>query len=526
MKKRAENLVLIMSAGSGTRFGADKPKQYCSMMGKPIIEFAINACKNSICVDDIVIVTSEDYKDEIRNRYGYNTTVGGDSRTISLANGLQFVNDNYYCKNIIIANAVCPLMTPEQIDKYFNLLNEYDYVLTSWKVVSTLHRYDGVCVDRNDYFHVMEPEAYRFQLLYENYKANYPVPYIFHQLPKSAKGYYCFDYPYTMKITYSTDVQIAELLYKNLILGPKEEKIKNKLNIWLSSYLNNSDYISLWMERLPRIIREVVAKWEIISFDMNPIAQANCVFEGVSKKHGDIVVKIHATKESYKNEVTFYSVSQHSYMARIIDLDDDYNAMLIERIKPGLMVKFYEKDCGLIDFYDVVNNEMLPIDKNDTLGFPTIYEDLNKKIQYANQYNFEKRNLDNIALKVYNKFFKGSKDYLLHRDLQRRNLLRYNESIKAIDPLGIVGPKEFEFAISFIIEAKAAASDKVLEVHNRMLDFFSRYCNRETLNMAVFILWVHKLNEYIFTRHDNFALATWTLDTIMKIYPDCNNWKV
>ena len=39
-------------------------------------------------------------------------------------------------------------------------------------------------------------------MFYENYRIDYPVLYIFHQLLESAKGFRCFDYPYTMKITY------------------------------------------------------------------------------------------------------------------------------------------------------------------------------------------------------------------------------------------------------------------------------------------------------------------------------------
>lgn len=33
MRENKKNIVLIMSAGSGKRFGSDKPKQYCLMGG-------------------------------------------------------------------------------------------------------------------------------------------------------------------------------------------------------------------------------------------------------------------------------------------------------------------------------------------------------------------------------------------------------------------------------------------------------------------------------------------------------------
>lgn len=37
-KITAKNVILIMSGGVGSRFGADCPKQYCMIGGKQIIE--------------------------------------------------------------------------------------------------------------------------------------------------------------------------------------------------------------------------------------------------------------------------------------------------------------------------------------------------------------------------------------------------------------------------------------------------------------------------------------------------------
>lgn len=157
----------MMSGGTGQRFGSDMPKQYCDLGGRPVIEYALDACRFSKA-DDIVIVTTDEYLKSVHEKYGFPTTVGGSKRTISLFNGLQYVKKHYDCGKIIIVNAVCPLMTEEQIDRYFALLDDYDYVLTAWRIVSSLHKFDGTNVERNDYFQCMEPEAYRFDLLYNN----------------------------------------------------------------------------------------------------------------------------------------------------------------------------------------------------------------------------------------------------------------------------------------------------------------------------------------------------------------------
>ena len=45
VRANVHNVILIMSGGVGSRFGADCPKQYCMMGGKQIIEYAIDAAR-------------------------------------------------------------------------------------------------------------------------------------------------------------------------------------------------------------------------------------------------------------------------------------------------------------------------------------------------------------------------------------------------------------------------------------------------------------------------------------------------
>ena len=85
MKKIAENVILIMSGGVGQRFGSGVPKQYCMMGDRPIIEYAIDAARFCPSVDQVIIVTTEEYKDHVEKKYGFPTTVGGNTRTESLA---------------------------------------------------------------------------------------------------------------------------------------------------------------------------------------------------------------------------------------------------------------------------------------------------------------------------------------------------------------------------------------------------------------------------------------------------------
>ena len=520
INKKAHNIILIMSAGSGQRFGADIPKQYCMMGGRPIIEYAIDAARYCPSVDEVVIVAAKQFVENLREKYGFPVAIGGSNRTESLANGLEYIANHYdYCEKVIVTNAVCPLMTEEQLDRYFGFLDEYDYVLTCWKVVSTLHRYDGEFVDRNDYFHVMEPEGYRFKLLHENYKKDYPVPYIFHQLPKTARGYYCFDYPYTMKITYASDIKIAKFLYDDIILRPKQERIRENIISWLSSF--GSTDVTEWYSNISDYMSELANKYQIITWTINPKTFATCVFEAESKKYGNVILKFHAPSGRYEYEKAYYKLSRNGRMATLIDYNDDYRALLIKKIVPGLMVKFDAKNEELRQFFNDIANSFIP--ENEIiklLKVKSIKDDFEINAEISDRFNFHndiKHLLDNTVRHVWSAFFEDSPRFYLHRDIQRRNILQGLDGIFAIDPLGIIGPVEFEFTLSFIIES-CASPDCYREIHNEMLEYFSKYCKKKRLLAALYITWVHKMDEYIFSKKDNCSLAEWCLKAIIDLF--------
>lgn len=519
MRNYIKNVVLIMSGGSGTRFGADKPKQYCDMKGRPVIEYVLEACKLSMRTDQVVIVTAQDYVDPVREQYGYPTTVGGFTRTESLYNGLQFVAKNYACEKVIVINAVCPLVVESQIDKYFDLLDDYDYVLTAWKVTSTLHRYDGQMVDRNDYFHVMEPEAYNFKKLHANYKVDYPVPYVFHQMPKDSKPYYCFDYPYTMKLTYARDMKVAELLYDEIIEKPRRDKTLHKMNMWLSSFKSDGvEKIYEWSGKIPELMEVLVQRWEIMNYSLNPQAFATCVYEAYSRKYGPVIVKFHSPTGRFNAELSYYKNAKGGFMAELLDYDEEYRALLIRKILPGNQVKYNVENPDFYSFYKKVSENFLDAPE-DLEGIPTIMSEFNMNVENASNYTYEhdfRQRLEKMAYDIYDKYFADSKQYFLHRDLHRRNLMQSSEGIIAIDPLGCIGPKEFEYCIEVIIETRQ--SKQPVECYKQLFALFSQFVEPERLAAALFFIYVHKMDEYVFVKHDHYEMASWALDMIKKLY--------
>ena len=59
------NVATILAAGQGKRFGADVPKQFVEVLGKPVLAYTLETFQRSPDIDAIQIVCRPEYKDRI-----------------------------------------------------------------------------------------------------------------------------------------------------------------------------------------------------------------------------------------------------------------------------------------------------------------------------------------------------------------------------------------------------------------------------------------------------------------------------
>lgn len=512
---------MIMSAGVGSRFVSDCPKQYNYMDGRPVIDYVFDACRKSVFVHEIVIVASGIYIDYIKKRYHVPVIEGGLNRPDSVANGIKYIHEHYNCEKLIITNAVCPLASTEQYDKYFKLLDEYDYVLTTWKLAPALHRFDGVKVDRDDFFNIMEPDAYRFPMLFDSYDFKNLKKYIFHNMPDHAIPFYCFDYPYTMKVTYPYDIPLLEVLYKNFILNPDKEKTLQVVNKYLSASSSN-DNIVQWIKNVQKIMyEEIVPKYSITSYMMNAQTEANIVYEAQSVTYDSIIVKFTPSSFFFHKEYTYYRLASKKTMAELIDHDEEYHMLVLKTVKPGIQIRFDVKDSELRKFFDTVNANIIPVERlnGDTI-VPNIMLEFEEYVESASKHTFAydlRKVLEEKSRKVYQKYFNDVPLYYLHRDLHKRNILKDGNKIRAIDPRGTIGPREFEYVIQFIIEIRDS-QENTRQFFWEMFDYFKIYVDEEKYLAALFYFFVYKANDYCFQKNDNNKLAQWCLNSVRDLF--------
>ncbi len=218
MSKSIKNIGIILSGGVGMRYGADKPKQYCELMGREIISYTVSAFKNAKSIDKIIVVVDEEnsYASHIKELYGLETVPGGKTRNYSFKNALSYIENNYPdCEKIIENNAACPMITSEIADKFMQLLDEYDYVNATYKITDALGAYKGRVADREDYYLIQAPDAYHFRQINKYFDPESPLGHPAHQLPLEFTECRYFGFLPNIKITYPEDIIMAELYMKN-----------------------------------------------------------------------------------------------------------------------------------------------------------------------------------------------------------------------------------------------------------------------------------------------------------------------
>lgn len=212
-----KNIGIVLAGGIGHRFGGDKPKQYFPILGKEMIAYSIELFRAAGTIDDFVVVLNHDEFESgrIASQYGVTAIPGGATRNWSFQAALDWIAANHpECEKVIENNAACPLTRPEWIDEMIELLDDYDWVQTTLHVTDALGSVSNRMVNRDDYFLIQAPDAYRFQELIKCFDPDNPCGHPAVQLPALARGRNVFRDGDVFKVTHPNDVEIAELMLR------------------------------------------------------------------------------------------------------------------------------------------------------------------------------------------------------------------------------------------------------------------------------------------------------------------------
>jgi ribitol-5-phosphate 2-dehydrogenase (NADP+) / D-ribitol-5-phosphate cytidylyltransferase len=142
---RLRNVAVILAGGTGTRIGLTIPKQLIKVAGKPIIEHTIAAMHQSPLVDEIVVMMTPGFLDEVRSvvKHGKYVKVtqileGGETRSETTAAALAALGDEE-C-NVLLHDAVRPLVSQTIIAANVEALRTHQAAVTAIPSADTIVR--------------------------------------------------------------------------------------------------------------------------------------------------------------------------------------------------------------------------------------------------------------------------------------------------------------------------------------------------------------------------------------------------
>ena len=223
---------LIPAAGSGARMGADLPKQYLPLAGKPLLYHALDRLCRHPAIERVFVVLAPGDQKFVQHDWRPLAAkleplyCGGETRAASVFNGLMAASDAVDAEDwVLVHDAVRPCLPHDALERLIaSLRDEKTGGLLALPVVDTLKRGDaGSYVvqtePRADLWQAQTPQMFRYRLLLEALHATDPAAATdearaIEQLglrPKLVMGD-----TRNVKVTYPQDLAVAEAILKNM----------------------------------------------------------------------------------------------------------------------------------------------------------------------------------------------------------------------------------------------------------------------------------------------------------------------
>ena len=177
------NILLMMMGGSGTRFGADIPKQYTIVEDAPIFSYIVKKYNDIPEIDRIVIVSHADWIDYVYEWAEklavdklYKVVPGGSSRSESVLNGLTAAKEFASASDVVlIHDATHPYVDREGTKGVIEGVRKYGGATLGQCQYDTCYQMDEnnmieAVVPRTRIVSGASPEAFTFGTIYDIYR--------------------------------------------------------------------------------------------------------------------------------------------------------------------------------------------------------------------------------------------------------------------------------------------------------------------------------------------------------------------
>lgn len=174
----SRRIVIIVAGGSGTRMGADIPKQFLPLLGKPILIHTIETFLTLSSIAEIILVLPASqipiWFDLCKKHHfdiKHTIVEGGETRFQSVSNGLMKVFDSEAL--VAIHDGVRPLVSSEVIERCFQEAEKYGNAIPAIKPLETVRlckESDTIPVDREKVLLIQTPQVFKSSIIKKCYQ--------------------------------------------------------------------------------------------------------------------------------------------------------------------------------------------------------------------------------------------------------------------------------------------------------------------------------------------------------------------
>lgn len=232
--------VVILAGGVGSRVKSAVPKQFIEINNCPIIVHTIQNFERNENIDNIVIVSLEEWIEHTRDivkKYQFSkvseVVAGGVSGHLSTKNGIFSLKDKMSENDyVIIHDAARPIVSQEVINELIDTAhkkgNACSAVSCYETVLFTNNRTSGKKqIDRNSIMRVQTPQCYEYGLiksLYERAEADQKEDFV---------------YANTMALHYGIEIFFSKGTNNNIKITTKEDIVLYKALLYYLECLEN-----------------------------------------------------------------------------------------------------------------------------------------------------------------------------------------------------------------------------------------------------------------------------------------------
>jgi 2-C-methyl-D-erythritol 4-phosphate cytidylyltransferase len=218
--------VIIVAGGSGIRMGADIPKQFIEIAGKPMLMHTLESFTGHSPEIKIILVLPGFYINywwDLCKTFSFNiqheVVSGGNIRSESVRNGLKCIKEPEAL--VAVHDGVRPFPDSHTIEKAFNLASEFGSAIPGREItdsVRIIENGNSRPFDRKSIRSIQTPQCFRLSILRDAYQVENIAEFTDDAGLVGSHGYdiHLFEgNPENIKITTPYDLLIAEAIQRN-----------------------------------------------------------------------------------------------------------------------------------------------------------------------------------------------------------------------------------------------------------------------------------------------------------------------